>query len=158
MLCAPADGVLRSLGFGNASRPIDLLSVDVEGAEAEVLRCFPFRDFDVRHVLMETAMVKERDLRVLLRFFNRHGYAAIETFAHGKTKGSQGFWLDNLFEYRGPNRYPPTLALDCEGRTPLKKHTLAFCAAWQMWSPSSKPWGRCEPASGSADLHVPEKP
>ena len=143
--CAPADGVLRSLGFGNAThQQLDLLSVDVEGFEAEVLRCFPFREFGVQHVLLETNAVQ--NFRAVDRFFHRHGYASIETFTHGKrNQPESGHWLDNLFEYRGPARHPPTgrHGVDCSKGSPLVKGMMAFCAPWQSWAPASQPWGQC---------------
>jgi hypothetical protein len=41
--CVDAGDSLRSLGL-SSTRPIDFLSIDVEGAEADVLRCFPFEE------------------------------------------------------------------------------------------------------------------
>ena len=50
---------LRSLGL--LGRTIDLLSIDIEGAEPGVLRCMPWAHIDVRAVLIET---NKLDLRV----------------------------------------------------------------------------------------------
>ena len=38
---------------GLRGKRVDLLSVDVESAELEIFRTFPFADFDVRHVVVE---------------------------------------------------------------------------------------------------------
>ena len=35
-------------------RAIDLLSIDIEGSEADALRCVPWAELDVRVVLIET--------------------------------------------------------------------------------------------------------
>jgi FkbM family methyltransferase len=166
--CVAAGDVLRSLGFGNTShtKPIDLLSVDVEGAEAEVLRCFPFRELGVRHVLLETNRV--RDFRAMTRFFHRHGYASIETFTHGKVGSQRGYWLDNLFEFRGHMRYPgarhgerAALAADCasalkHGQSVIKDRMLAFCAPWHMWSPADSKWYPCREDQEHSHSDSPE--
>ncbi len=139
--CVAAPDVLRSLGFGTGpNSTIDLLSIDIEGAEPDVLRCWPYREFGLRHMLVETNKVADSELRALDRFFHRHGYANVETFAHGKTNGRDYYWLDNLYEYRGLRKYPAPAALDCGA---MRRHVGAFCAPWNAWRPRSRQWAGC---------------
>ena len=94
----------------------------------QVLRCFPFRRFDVRAVLIETNKARHRraqpsasaaganpplsspppqvsDFRGLVRFFHRHGYACVESFADAPTRrpgrpGGRAEIIDHLFVYQ----------------------------------------------------------
>lgn len=133
MECVAAGPVLRSLGLGNGSRTglgdaVDLLSIDIEGVEADVLRCFPFREFSLHAVLMETD-IKVHDMRQLDRFWHRHGYANVQTFAGPVTvrikERGPAVFLDNVFVYRGApkQRLPPTLC-KCVA---LRRHAVTRC-------------------------------
>eukprot|EP00316_Scyphosphaera_apsteinii_P021308 CAMPEP_0119303996 /NCGR_PEP_ID=MMETSP1333-20130426/5325_1 /TAXON_ID=418940 /ORGANISM="Scyphosphaera apsteinii, Strain RCC1455" /LENGTH=172 /DNA_ID=CAMNT_0007306793 /DNA_START=548 /DNA_END=1066 /DNA_ORIENTATION=+ len=147
--CVAASDVLSTLGFDNGTR-IDLLSIDIEGNEAEVLRCFPFARFGVYAVLIESDKVV--DVRQLDRFFHRHGYANVETFvaeisAKRKVLPSQSAaWLDSLYVFQKPPIYPPVLypeALRCSSAA--RFHTMAgrYCKPFHMWEPVASPWGEC---------------
>jgi len=123
--CVHADKVLpHRLGAGTR---IDLLSIDIEGMEPEVLRCFPFADLGVHAVLIETdkarppqqgshtvptcASLKQAgDLREVDRFFHRHGFVNEQTFTSGYLPNGLRYanWLDNLFvRRRRPAVRPP---------------------------------------------------
>jgi hypothetical protein len=104
-----------------------------------VLRCFPFRRFDVRAVLIETNRVG--DLRPLLRFFHRHGYAAVESFANGLTRrvGRQDGGaeiIDHLFVYQGERRYPPLANSEAVSTCPderMHRFNRPWCSGWHAW-------------------------
>mmetsp|Transcript_23484 Transcript_23484/g.52036 ORF Transcript_23484/g.52036 Transcript_23484/m.52036 type:complete len:401 (+) Transcript_23484:69-1271(+) len=70
---------------------IDIASIDIEGAEGDVLRCFPFDQISVDHWLVETN--KQPQVSVDW-FFHRHGYGAVTTFGDS-TNG--GYFLDTLY-------------------------------------------------------------
>lgn len=57
------------LAAANAPREIDYISLDVEGAELEILRAFPFDEYDVTLLTVEHNYEepKRRDIRNLLR-------------------------------------------------------------------------------------------
>ena len=65
----PGEVLPRLLGRGAR---IDLLSIDIEGMEPRVLRCFPFRRLRVQSVLIET---NQADLREADLFFHRQASA-----------------------------------------------------------------------------------
>ena len=81
--CVVAGDVLRTL---NVTK-IDLINIDIEGSEPAVLRCFPFEEFRVHAVLMETAVVK--DFRALDLFFHRHNFVNGDTFVSRWTADRQ---------------------------------------------------------------------
>ncbi len=60
----------------DAPRTIDYLSIDTEGSEYEILKAFPFDDWDVRHITVEHNFAPIREgIRVLLE---SHGYTRTE--------------------------------------------------------------------------------
>lgn len=59
---APAKTLNSILLSAKAPLEIDLLSLDVEGAELEVLKGIDFRSFRIKHVLVETRNVQRLDL------------------------------------------------------------------------------------------------
>ena len=65
----PTRTPLQALEAGGAPSVIDYLTVDVEGAEMEVLRAFPFERYAVRFATIETNgdARKERELRSFMR-------------------------------------------------------------------------------------------
>ena len=103
--CVVASDELIRLGVNR----VDLLSVDVEGAEADVLRCFPLDALKVRAVLLETNRIQS--MRSLDRFFHARGYVNRETFIEPSSNDGRTHrgWLDNVFVRSdgGPTRYPP---------------------------------------------------
>ena len=115
-------GIQEVLAEHNFPVP-DLLSIDIEGSEPSVLRCWNFSANGPRAVLIETnkAKVQEVDL-----FFHRNGYVNAETFIFGN-RDSDWPWLDNLYlRSRSPMRHPP--GGDCVGAD-------NFCQAqpWARW-------------------------
>ena len=58
--CVVVADALSSVGLGEGEgTKVDFVSIDIEGAEPSVLRCFPFRRFQVGAVLMRTHKVKD---------------------------------------------------------------------------------------------------
>lgn len=57
----------------NAPKAIDLIVLDLEGVELDVLRGFPFENYDVLLFLVES-----RDDQTLLNFFHANGYKLIQ--------------------------------------------------------------------------------
>lgn len=160
--CVHANTVLPNrLGAGTR---IDLLSIDIEGLEAEVLRCFPW-SIGAHAILIETD--KAGEMREVDRFFHRHGYVNYESFAGGYLPQGLGFasWLDNLYVRRPRETvYPPWRYNKME---PLPKGRLKlshgqryvipsncseedvaarrlWCTPWHSWEPLSANWGPCE--------------
>lgn len=66
----PLNDLLVNAG---APREIDLLSLDVEGAEIEVLKGVDFSAFSFKHLCLEC-----RDIRVMNLFLKKKGYRLIE--------------------------------------------------------------------------------
>ena len=123
---------------------IDLLSIDIEGMESDVLRCFPLER--VHAVLIET---DKANLREVDRFFHRHGFASVETFINA---GRAVQYLDNLYvRWPGGKRiYPPWQADSGSdaGSTACPSDMASFrgryCAPWHTWAPHSlSGWDAC---------------
>lgn len=134
MRCVVGGDELAALG--HSTRRIDLLSLDVEGSEASVLRCFPFARHKPRAVLVETD--KMGDLRDVDRFFHRKGYANRETFV-ARSRGARPQWADNLYVPVGgpPTVYPPTQTSELHCELPDEKRFRgAWCQPWSAWSPA----------------------
>ena len=130
--CVVASAALAELGL--AGRRIDLLSVDIEGAEASVLRCWPFEQLPIHAILLETnhplnaaevpaseetrTQVSKQVLsptrvlcpqpRAVDRFFHRNGYANVESFATA-LRGKPAQHTDNLYVRREPAPVYPNL-------------------------------------------------
>jgi len=60
----------------NAPRQIDFLSLDVEGAELDVLKGVDFKEFSFKYMLIEV-----RDINRMKRFLAKHGYTLQEKFS-----------------------------------------------------------------------------
>jgi len=56
---------------------IDFISLDVEGAELEVLKGINFNKYNFKFMLIEI-----RDLDPIDRFLNKKGYSLVEKFTH----------------------------------------------------------------------------
>ena len=50
--CNRLESILREQGFSEKT-PIDVLSIDIEGGEYEVIQTFPWKEWNVRVVLIE---------------------------------------------------------------------------------------------------------
>jgi len=61
----------------NAPRVIDFLSLDVEGAETEVLRGVDFEKYSFKYMLIE-----HRDFNELEKFLGDKGYSFIEKLSY----------------------------------------------------------------------------
>ena len=71
---------------------VDFISLDIEGAELEVLRSFPFHKYNIRFFLIETFWIDQLTLDEIM---NDAGYAKIANLAH-----------DDLYEkMKNPPRY-----------------------------------------------------
>jgi len=132
-------GILETLeGLGLGQSVVDLMSIDIEGAEADVLRCFPFDKIHVRFVLIET---NKHDMRKVDGFFSAHGFANMATFPGFDTR--QGAWgLDNLY-MRNPLVPPPGVHTS----TNCSKQDLKidpWCGPFRHHKLLSEPWGRCK--------------
>lgn len=161
--CVVVSAVLAQLGLAN--RPVDLLSVDIEGVEASVLRCWPFELLPVRAILLETNHPKNaRERPAINRFFHRHGYANVQSFATA-LRGKAAVWTDDLFVRQEHPVVFPRLASNSKdtraGILPGGTHRrcpeeLAHMGWWCMeflaWEPESKLWGRCEQASNGTTM------
>jgi len=147
--CVVAGETLAELGIVK----VDFMSIDIEGSEASVLRCWPFHRIAPHAVLMETAAYGRNsmvDLRELDRFFHRHGYANVETFATARSQTAP-IWTDNLFVRRAsPAVYPPIVyrpdqmhsrQMHCD--RDFAPHRSWWCMPWIQWEPSAKIWGEC---------------
>lgn len=88
-------------GLDTIPPQFDFASIDIEGAEGDVLRCFPFDDVRVNHWLVETN--KQPQVAVDW-FFHRHGYAAVHTFGDGQ---NDGYFLDTLYSRRERSEIVP---------------------------------------------------
>ena len=124
-------------GLALHGQTIDLLSIDIEGAEPHVLRCMPFEALDIRVILIETNKVK--DMRAVDAFFHAHGYANYATLLQ-----TDRTWLDNLY-VRVPRLQVPGSA----GRCSAEDVAQTDChgdGEFQPWAHESvnEPWGRCE--------------
>lgn len=130
--CVVAGDALRELGFGE--RQIDLLSVDIEGHEADILRCLDFDRHKPSAVLVET---NKMDLRATDRFFHRKGYVNRETFSGSEPVSPQRWraqWMDNLYV---PAPGPPTVypgSPNCSDPSD-KLYRKYWCQPFHHWSP-----------------------
>jgi len=64
------------LKASSAPKNIDFLSLDVEGAELEVLKGIDFNEYSFKYILVEC-----RDINELETFLNKSGYRLIEKFS-----------------------------------------------------------------------------
>ena len=119
------------------SRHIDVLSIDIEGAESSVFKCWDFRSVAPTAVLMETNKQKLTDVDW---FFHRHGYSNVETFVC-----CGGNWLDNLYikkEVVYP--YPDFSDFSCSAE---HLRFNAWCAPWNQHPSHSTNWMCDTPAA-----------
>jgi FkbM family methyltransferase len=110
--------LLEKLQQHQLGATVDLLSIDIEGSEADVLRCIPWAKLNIRFVLIET---NKQNPRRVDQFFSAHGYANVATIP-----AEDGTYLDNLY-WRMPR--------------PLVFHRDAPVFARK---PLSEPWGECD--------------
>jgi len=96
---------------------IDLISIDIEGAEPYVLSCFPWERLRARLVLIETNHLNQREVDA---FFSRIGYANVATMLQ-----TDSSFLDNLYMRLpgGPLAHPPMVG----GCSPKDKELTGCC-------------------------------
>jgi len=88
----------KRCGAGGAA--IDLLSIDIEGAEADVLQCMPWDVLNVRVILIETNKHQQEWVDM---FFSNHGYMNVATLLNNGSR------LDNVYvEIPGGKFVTPT--------------------------------------------------
>jgi FkbM family methyltransferase len=160
--CVVARDALTEAGFRPGVDRIDFLSIDIEGAEPEVLRCFPLDAYRVGAVLIE---VQRHDRDAITLWFNRRGYVLEQTFLMAPPWQQKAIVvMDHLYVRRErPAVYPPghggILAADAGlAKRPtavsnleptcalFKNHTGHYCHHWRHWAPRSpkfRPWGPC---------------
>lgn len=135
-------GILETLRELNMHKPIDLLSIDIEGNEPSVLRCMPFDELGIRVVVIETAHVSS--LRDVDAFFHNHGYANVATLLN-----TDAIWLDNIYVRLQHPLVRPSPVAAC---TP-EDHFFTNCAgggqfaAWPRLgrrAVADPRWGACE--------------
>ena len=160
--CTVASNALESQGF--AGMQVDLISIDIEGAEPDVLRCFPLDKFRVQAILIE---VDKHDRDTLALWFLRRGYALEQSFLHRPPwfKPGTEMVLDHLYVRRSrPAVYPPGMegrfarddgALDAQPDehdiSPacglFASHSGWYCHRWRHWLPprskSTRDWRAC---------------
>lgn len=140
--CVVAGETLARLGI----EKVDFMTIDIEGSEANVLRCWPFHRLAPTALLMETSIDGGRGGRVNIRevdrFFHRHGYANVESFATARVSTAP-IWTDNLYVRRlavyPKVAYPSKLSCDRD----FAGHRSWWCVPWIQWEPTSKLWGEC---------------
>ena len=155
--CVRFSDEIARLGF--SGRTIDLLSIDIEGSESSVLRCMPWKDVDIRAVLIETNRVI--NLAELDLFFHNHGYLNIASLVLGDGMGL----LDNLYvKIPGGPLITPQGKPTC---TPNDKKRNKFCAPYGKWAwgaaiTQQHLWGPCPlerpPSRGSATKNNRARP
>ena len=93
---------LRKVFAEHHIEKVDLMSIDIEGREADVLRCLDLRSLNVRLILIE---VNKYAVETVDAFFHSQGYASVASFPG----------LDKIYE-RLPSApmYPPHAACDPE--------------------------------------------
>ncbi len=73
---AVAESLTSTLKKSNAPKEIDFLSLDVEGAEIEVLKGVDFDEFSFKFMLIEA-----RDIKRIENFLDQHGYILEKKFS-----------------------------------------------------------------------------
>ena len=154
--CVRFSDEIARLGF--SGRTIDLLSIDIEGSESSVLRCMPWKEVDIRVVLIETNRVT--NLAEIDLFFHNHGDLNIASLVLGDGMGL----LDNIYvKIPGGPLITPRGKPTC---TPNDKKRNMFCGPYGKWAwgaaiTQQHPWGPCpleRPPRGRATKHNRARP
>jgi len=117
-------------------KTIDVASIDIEGSEGEVLKCFPFDRLPVKNWLVET---NQQPQVAVDWFFHRHGYDAVTTFGDSS---NGGWFLDTLYSKKTRKEVLPAaggkiLHVVGQGRTTTKSIREVDGHEWHSW-PSEK--------------------
>ena len=119
-------GILDELTrLGLRGRTVDFMSIDIEGSEPLVLRCWPWDEVPVRFILIET---NKHDSRIVDRFFHRHNYANIATLMGASKKTHAGVDLDNIYA-RMPGLVLPGGTPNCDAADMEQNR---WCAPFQV--------------------------
>ena len=136
-------GALQCLGIQEIARDfdfneIDIVNLDIEGAEAEVLRCWPFDEVKVKMFLVET---DKHSLNVVDFFFHQKGYVNADTFTNVARNGNT-YFIDNLYVKRTEQfMTPPVNSFEC---TPeIKEHMSGWCYPYSHRVDNSDWFGEC---------------
>ncbi|GJP36832.1 hypothetical protein CLOM_g21304 [Closterium sp. NIES-68] len=121
--CRPLEEILDE----HAIHTVDFASIDVEGAEASALHCFPFRAYDIRTWLVET----DKAGKDLYRIFMRGGYALVTEVLCPQNRlhsalTRMGVKLDSIFRRVSPGPFPPSSG---PGKLEITPETAAAAAA-----------------------------
>lgn len=117
---------------------MNLMSIDIEGMEFDVLRCWPWEKVDVQYILIET---DKGDVRAIDSFFHNHGYANIATFLNYSRRRDRHVPLDNLYQkvrntpLKVPHRRPSCNRADRE--------VNPWCGRYDSWITEESLWTQC---------------
>ncbi|KAJ1635899.1 hypothetical protein T492DRAFT_835775 [Pavlovales sp. CCMP2436] len=128
LACAVASEALEEQGFKGTT--VDLVSIDIEGAEADVLRCFPFDAFNMRAVLIE---VDKHNKDALALWFLRRGYTLEQTFLLNRPAVyPPGGYGHLALDFGAADAQPPTVDIKktCEK---FARHSGWYCSRWMHW-------------------------
>ena len=129
--------ILDALASVSLPTTIDLLSIDIEGAEPHVLRCMPWHKLQVRFVLIET---NRHDMRLVDGFFSAHGFANVMTMWGHTSTSHRAFPLDNLYMRHSLG---PLVTPRGRARCNAEDRKLnPWCGGHHLWL-EDPTWGRC---------------
>ncbi|CAI7927614.1 unnamed protein product [Closterium sp. NIES-54] len=137
--CRPLEEILDE----HSIHTVDFASIDVEGAEASALHCFPFRAFDIRTWLVET----DKAGKDLYRIFMRAGYALVTEVLCPQNRlhsplTHMGVKLDSIFRRVSPGPFPPSSG---PGKLEITPETAASAPLGTNSSESAPPPPRPRP-------------
>lgn len=135
--CQGIEEILSTIGL--MGKKVDLMSIDIEGAEANVLQCWPWDKVDVDYVLIET---NKGPLRSIDMFFSNHGFANIGTFLNYSRKRKTHVPLDNL--YKRIRRTPLLVPLGSPTCSRADMAINPWCGPYSSWIDSELSWTRCD--------------
>lgn len=116
MQCLPLYSLLLALG----NPTVDFLSLDIEGAEFQVLKNIPWKSVDIRAISVETQFageVMEGDRKDILRLLTDHGYTHLDSIAR-----------DDIFVKLEPNHTTPNLQL----QELLRRRSIRRCSYYRV--------------------------
>ena len=129
---------IKTLSKKYEFQKIDLVNLDIEGAEAEVLRCWPFNEVNVTMFLVET---NKHNLNMVDFFFHQKGYVNADTFTNVAGDGKT-YFIDNLYVKR--SKFYKTPPEDFECTPEIKEFMGAWCNAYSTTKENIEWFGECE--------------
>jgi len=108
---------------------VDFVSIDIEGAEADTLRCLDMSRYDVGLWLVET---NKQDQHQVDYFFQKNGYANSMSFVNavkGRGENRENYFIDSLYEKlpRQRPKLPEVAPCDADSRPYMSR----WCAPFQ---------------------------